>query len=226
MTARLLSFVVWALAAGSAVFWGNRFLAQPVPVPAQAGAAVGPTAMVAGPMTRLFGAAPVVEVAAPPPALADARFKLLGVAAPRAGQHYGWALIAVDDRPARSFALGARVDEGLVVQTISHRQVELGARDAKPSVTLALAPVAEAARGMPAPAIGVPTPGVTPVGAAVRPGRMGPTGQPMQAPHPGTLPQPPFGGAMPAQQPVMPAAPVPMPPPTPGNEQGAPLQTR
>jgi general secretion pathway protein C len=142
------------------------------------------------------------------------------VAAPRAGQHTGWALIAVDDRPARAFALGARVDDSLVVQAISHRQVDLGARDGKPSVTLTLAPVAEAARGVPAPAALVPgmTPVVTPVGAAVRPPRPGPMGQPMPVPNPGgvtaTLPQQPFGGAMPPVQ----SAPVPMQPAMPGAE--------
>ena len=36
MIARVAAFLLWALAAGSAVFWGLRLAAQPLPVPAQA----------------------------------------------------------------------------------------------------------------------------------------------------------------------------------------------
>jgi len=158
MTARLLSFVVWAVVLASAVFWGSRFLVQPVGVPEQA-TAVGPGPVPAGPLVRLFGAPPVVVAAAPPVVAADARFKLLGVMAARPGQRSGWALIAVDERPARAFALGAKVDDQWVVQSIAHRQVELGVRGAAPSVALSLSPVAEAARGVPAPvAAGAPLP--------------------------------------------------------------------
>jgi general secretion pathway protein C len=152
MTTRLLTFVIWSLVAASAVFWANRFASKSLPVPSHA-VAVGPTPAPAGALVRLFGETPVVVVAAPPPVLADARFKLLGVVAPRPGQRGGWALLVVDDKPARSFPLGGRVDAGLVVQSISHRQVELGPSGGPPTVSLSLPPVAEAARGVPSGAM-------------------------------------------------------------------------
>lgn len=189
MTARLLSFVVWAVVAASTVFWGNRFVAQPTPVPAQA-ASIGPGTAPAGPLVRLFGAPPVVVAEAPPPVVADARFKLLGVAAPRPGEHRGWALIAVDERPARAFAMGARVDDTLVVQSIGHRQVDLGPRGGAASVSLTLPPVAEAARGAPpAAAPMVPAPNAGAISGRFRP----PGG--MQPPTPGVVASP--GAQMP-----------------------------
>ncbi len=218
MTARLLSFVVWAVVLASAVFWGNRFLVQAAGVPAQA-TAVGPGPTSAGPLVRLFGAPPVVAAAAPVVA-ADARFKLLGVMAPRPGQRSGWALIAVDDGPARSFALGARVDDQLVVQSIAHRQVDLGARGGPASVSLSLSPVAEAARGVPTPAGGPPTP--APAAPQAMPaGRFGAMPSHMRPPPPPSqnqaVPQMPFAAgvnaaAVPAAQPgqpVEPGAPLP-----------------
>lgn len=224
MTARLLSFVVWAVVLASAVFWGSRFLVQPAGVPAQA-SAVGPGPVPAGPLVRLFGAPPVVVADAPPVAAADARFKLLGVVAARPGQRSGWALIAVDERPARAFALGAKVDDQWVVQSIAHRQVELGVRGAGPSVALNLSPVAEAARGVPVSAAGAtpvpaPPPAMAPP-AAMPSGRFGSVPSHMLPPPPPSqnqaVPQMPFangvnGAAAPAAlpgQPVEPGAPLP-----------------
>lgn len=213
MTTRLLTFVIWSLVAASAVFWANRFAVEPLPVPAHA-TAVGPTAAPAGALVRLFGETPVAVVAALPPVVADARFKLIGVVAPRPGQHSGWALLVVDDKPARSYPLGGRVDSGLVVQTISHRQVDLGPAGGPPTVSLTLPAVAEAARGVPsggaspgaepsrpapafggrAPGFGVPPGGPQPVQqhfgqAQPAPGAAAPTNPPQeQAPFSGNPP--------------------------------------
>lgn len=149
MTSRLLSFVIWLAVAASAAFWGLRLTARPGSLPAHASVAT-PALPQGGDLTRLFGAPPAVVVAEATPAPADARFKLLGVVAPAAGQHTGLALIAVDGRTPRAIAIGGRVDGDLVLRSISHRRVELGSgsNGAAPAVVLELPPLAEAARGV------------------------------------------------------------------------------
>jgi len=182
----MLSFVIWGLVAASLVFWGSRFLVRPAPVPAHAALAesakVPPAQLV-----RLFGAPPPEPVRAlPEPVVADTRFKLIGVAAPRPGQRSGLALIAVDDRPARALPVGGRVDGSTVVLSISHRQVDLGPSGGPAKVSLSLPAMPEAARGVPPPAIAprmvVPAPGL-PSGHS---GGVGPQGmQPQIVPPPG-----------------------------------------
>ena len=191
MTTRLLSFLIWALVAASVVFWGNRFLASPLPVPAHAATVATSAVLAAGPLSRLFGSAPVTAVAtldaaqAPP---SDGRIKLLGVAAPRSGQTGGWALLVVDDKPARTFGLGSRVDSGLVVQSISHRQVDLGPPRGRPTMSLVLPPVAEATRGQPGAVERVPSAAAAaataagPIFGRTAPAGQMPAGQPFATP--------------------------------------------
>lgn len=157
MGMRLTTLLVWALAALSAVFWASRFAVRPAAVPAHA-VTVSPTATPAGNLVRLFGV-PAKEPDPEPdaaPAPADARFKLVGVAAPKQGQRAGLALIGVDDKPVRAVPLGASVEGNLVVLSIGHRQVELGPSGGKPSMVLSLPALPEPARGVPAPAAAQP----------------------------------------------------------------------
>ena len=129
--------------------------------------------------------------AAAAPVVVESRFKLLGVAAARAGERSGLALIAMDDKPARALAVGARVDGAWVVQSIAHRQVDLGPPGAAAALTLTLPVMAEAARG-------VPSAGTQPVpGPALAP----PVVQP--APITPTFPRP-FGAGRPFPQTLMP----------------------
>ena len=160
MSSRLLSFVIWALVLASAAYWASKFMVRTVPVPPQAGV-VGAAAVPAVGLTRLFGA-PVVQVAAaaPVPVVADARFKLIGVMAPRAGQRSGLALIAVDDKPARAVPLGGQVEGSLVVLAISHRQVDLGPKGGAATTSLSLPALPEAARGVPSAMAGFAPPGL------------------------------------------------------------------
>ena len=60
-----------------------------------------------------------------PTALAASRFTLTGIVATR--NHGGAALIAVDGKPARAYRVGARIDDSLLVQAVTARQVSLGA---------------------------------------------------------------------------------------------------
>ena len=105
MSSRLLSLLIWAAVAAAAVYWGLRLWVRPLPVPAQAVVAVSQLPA-SGDLTRLLGAAPPQPAPNEPVAVADSRFRLLGVVAPRAGQASGLALVSVDGKPARAVAVG------------------------------------------------------------------------------------------------------------------------
>jgi general secretion pathway protein C len=177
MSSRLVAMAVWAAVAASAVFWGYRLFVKPAAVPPQASVAVAGAPAVGGDLTRLFGApAPV----APPPSEAavpaDARFKLIGVVAPVAGQRSGLALISVDGKAARAVGIGGVVDGDLAVVSVSHRRVELGVRGGGGTVALELPALPEAARGTPdsaaaaaVPPMPAPAPAAQPYGALAAP---------------------------------------------------------
>jgi general secretion pathway protein C len=149
MSARWWTLVVWALVAGSALFWGLKLVSQPLPVPPQTQVAE-PGAALQGDLTRLLGSeapAPVAE-AAPAPAT-DARFALIGVVNPKAAQaaREGLALIAVDGKPPRAYRVGAVIEGTHVLKAVSARGATLGLKDGGASVALNIAPLAAAATG-------------------------------------------------------------------------------
>jgi general secretion pathway protein C len=162
MSARWWTFIVWALAAASALAWGLKLFVRPPPAPPQAlvAGAAGPAR---GDLTQLLGAdaAPVAALAAPEP-VADARFQLVGVVSPRSPQaaREGLALIAVDGKPPRAYRVGAVVDGAHVLQGVEARGATLGPRDGAPAVALRLPPPAAAATGVLPPAM--PRSGVVP----------------------------------------------------------------
>ena len=156
MRVRLVAFVIWAAVAASAMFWALRLSASSPAAPVHT-VAVSAAAPPRADLTRLFGAEPVVAggeaVAAVSPL--SSRFKLLGVAAPRqGGDRIGLALIAVDGKPARSYAVGAAVDGELVLQSVHARGARLGASGAMPQVTLDLPALPLPATGNLPPAAG------------------------------------------------------------------------
>jgi general secretion pathway protein C len=129
------------------------------------------------------------------------RFKLIGVMAPKPapGQpasDAGLALIAIDGKPARAFAPGARVDGEMVLQSVSLRTAAIGPAQGAAALTL------EVPR-LPAPATGT----LAPVS-----NNAGPT-----APRPAPPP------AVPAAQPA--PVPVPPPPSAQPSESAMPPQT-
>ena len=73
-------------------------------------------------LARLLGATPPAE-AGPGPAPAD-RFVLSGVIASSVGQ--GAALISVDGKPARAFAVGSELAPGYVLVAVASREAMLG----------------------------------------------------------------------------------------------------
>ena len=152
MLARLSAFVIWALVAATAVFWGLRLFVRAPTAPSYA-VAVGESDATRGDLSRLLGAAPVAQVAlatAPPE---SSRFKLLGIVAPKNGTSdaarvpYGVALIAVDGKMPKAYAVGARVDGDLVLQTVSLRTVKIASGPGAAPITLELPPLASPATG-------------------------------------------------------------------------------
>ena len=188
MISRLLSLLIWAAVAAAAVYWGLRLFVRPQPVPAQA--VVASTALpTGGDLTRLLGATPVQPLPNEPVLVADSRFRLLGVVAPRAGQASGLALVSVDGKPARALAVGRELEPGLRLLTVSQRQAAFGVTRGAPTLTLTLPMLAEAARGRPGDAaldsgagaaLGLP-PGMV-LGGAARQGALVPM---PGAPYPG-----------------------------------------
>ena len=166
MLARWWSFAVWALVAGSALFWGLRLFVKAPQAPVQTSVAeLGAGAR--GDLTRVFGPdpAPVVQAAEPQPA-ADARFQLIGVVSPRGGgtDSQGLALIAVDGKPAKAYRVGSVVDGQTVLQSVRARGAALGPRGGVAQVALDIAPPAAAATGaLPGQPmqIAAPQPGMT-----------------------------------------------------------------
>jgi len=175
MKERLVAFAIWAAVAASAVFWGLR-LAASSPVAPTYTIAVAAAAAPRGDLTRLLGAAPVREGAAVVVSPLASRFRLLGVAAPRqGGDRNGLALIAVDGKPARSYAVGAPIDGDLVLQAVHARGARLGAKGADAQVLLDLPALPPAATGsLPTIQAGAaaarPSPSIAMLPAIVRPG--------------------------------------------------------
>ena len=136
---RVSAFLLWALVAASAAYWGMK-----VGGPDGASTAVAAAQRTAAPadpaaVARLLGSTPAAVAAAPMVNLSS-RFSLIGVVAARS--HRGAALIAVDGKPARPFRVGVAVDEGLVLQSVEGRRAVLAASAGGPAVvTLEMPPI-------------------------------------------------------------------------------------
>ena len=171
MLARLSAFVIWALVAATAVFWGMRLLVRAPSAPAYV-VPVGDVSAVRGDLSRLLGAAPVSTASAIPAADANSRFRLFGIMAPKVSSgavaDHGVALIAVDGKMPKAYAVGAHLDGDLMLQSVSLRTVSIGAGQGAPAITLELPPLAAAATGKlpsggtPVPPLPVTTPQIAP----------------------------------------------------------------
>ena len=197
MLARLSAFVIWALVAATLVFWGLRLLVSAPAAPAYV-VPVGDASAVRGDLSRLLGSAPVAAGAAP---IADAnsRFRLLGIMAPKATPgavaDHGVALIAIDGKMPRAYKVGSRLDDDLVLQSVSLRTASIGPGQGAAAITLELPPLVAAATGK-LPAAGTPVPQIAP--------QVAPQAAPQVAPQPSPSPQNNF----PPPRPPDPNAPV------------------
>ena len=196
MLARLSAFVIWALVAATAVFWGLRLLVRAPAAPVYA-VAVGDAGTVRGDLTRLLGSAPVAPVATVAVPEAASRFRLFGIVAPKnAAASHGVALIAVDGKMPKAYSVGSQLDGDLVLKAVSLRTVSIASGQGAPTITLELPLPAAAATGS------LP---FAPMGG-------------MPATSPAMVPQ-----FVPAPMPVPNVTPMPAPNP-PRTESGAPIQ--
>ena len=116
-----MTLVVWALVTGSVGYWGfklSRGAAMTAPAPAAAPSIPIDSLAVA----RILGATPVQAI---PQASFASRFSLQGVIAGVPGG--GAALISVDGKQARPFRVGSAIEEDVVLQSATARQVTLTA---------------------------------------------------------------------------------------------------
>lgn len=121
---RSATFLVAALASGSAVWWGLALrTAQPwQPAVAATPAPQWDVSVLAQALGA--GAAPVAAA----PEVAPLKIQLLGVVAGGGGK--GHALLALGDAPPKTYKVGSKLDEGLFLQSVGMRSARVG-RDMK-----------------------------------------------------------------------------------------------
>jgi general secretion pathway protein C len=185
MPARFSAFVVWALVAASALFWGFRWRSQSS-LPPVAVAGLGAAPVLSDELGRVLGSAPAAPATTtvPEPALIQ-RFRLLGVVATRReadARSPGIALIAVDSGPPRAFGVGSALEADVMLQSVGASSATLGNRQGAVWGVLQAPPIdAGAARQIPG-AVTFP-PGVAP------PNLPNSTRPPKQAGSPATVQQ-------------------------------------
>jgi len=125
LTAGLAAALIWALAAGSALFWALRASGAGAPVDAQV--AGGPTPGAPTPdahaVARVLGVPDAAAAQAPD---VVSRLALRGIVT---HDGLGAALIAVDGKPAKPVRVGAALEgvDGWTLQSVSPRAVVLAA---------------------------------------------------------------------------------------------------
>lgn len=160
MLARLLAFLVWALLAGVAVFWGLRLWSRPMPLPPQAVPAQNQPAA-RGDLSRLLGSAAAEAPVAQAPV--DGRIRLVGLVAPRQADRHaeeGVAVISVDGAPPRPVRVGGVVEGELRLLALDRQSAALGSSPGVVSLRLNLSAPAPAATGSLPPAQNLPPPGL------------------------------------------------------------------
>ena len=117
--------VLWLAAGLSAGYWVLLAMGRTPVTPVAAAPLALPVADPAV-VARAMGFLPVVAVAdvAQAPVPVPSRYVLLGVVAVGAAQ--GAALIGLDGQPPRPYRVGAVLDGGLVLQSVSRTTVRLG----------------------------------------------------------------------------------------------------
>jgi general secretion pathway protein C len=148
MASRLLTFLVWALVAGSGLSWGFKLFVRPSGLPEQA-RAVSPTPPQAGGYARVMGTVEETPVAAAP---VDSRFHLLGIVAPKGSAHedQAVALISVGSDPARPWRPGSVIDGNITLLSVKQRAAQLGPKGGPVTAELVLPDPSEAKPSTPA----------------------------------------------------------------------------
>lgn len=121
---RLAALLLAALAAGSAVYWGLQWSnrgdnAVPAALPMADAPPTDPISLA----RALGGGNPNVQpVLAAPVVTAASRMTLVGVVS--TARQSGTALISLDGKTARPYRVGAKLDEGLFLKSVSARRAD------------------------------------------------------------------------------------------------------
>ena len=123
MLIKLITFFIWVGVSASGVYWGIPLTASPRDTN-QALIASSPEPQ--GNWIAVLG-----EKRTPPEppksSISANQFKLLGLAAAtQSGQNHGVALMTFQDQPARSYKVGSKINDKLVVLDISKQKVTIG----------------------------------------------------------------------------------------------------
>ena len=163
---RIVTLAVWASAGLAASFWALRFTGSSAAVPSATMALEPAAAGQPADLAIVFGPPPApaptasAAVGSTPKAVDPAaRFALVGVVAGRANA--GVALISIEGKAARPYAVGSRIDSSYTLKSVARKSATL-----VPSVQPDAAFTLElAAPGSPAPASTTPLAAV-PAGTA------------------------------------------------------------
>ena len=159
MLQRLITLAVWALLGWTLMLLLLRLLPSPLQTQAPA---LAPEAPPPASLSRLFGSKPAPAeqpVAALP---GNARYRLIGVVAPRSAQlqsERGVALLTIDGGPAKAYRVGDWVDGELRLLAVEPRAVGLGqAGVVQIQLSLSELPAASTGSlpGLPGPAVPMP----------------------------------------------------------------------
>ena len=133
---KLTAFMLWGLAAGCAVFWGLKFAAGPTAQVPLSGAGTPPALRVDTAQVALLLGAKASNTVANNDSVAltlpknPSKYVLTGLIS--AGRS-SVALIAFDGKSARAYRVGAKVDDGLVLQSVDKRGAHLGPQSGAPA---------------------------------------------------------------------------------------------
>ncbi len=131
---RIATFLLAAAAAASATYWLLKMRANPTPHLGAPVALAAPAALDMQAALRLLGASRSATAA---PDSASSHFKLSGILAER--NQKGYALLAVDGKAPKPVAVGARVNDSLLLQSLGPRSATLASSmDGPAALTLEL----------------------------------------------------------------------------------------
>jgi general secretion pathway protein C len=127
-TLRLFTFMVWAAVGLCAAYWAFKFVTT---TPVEATAAMVKPAVVVDTkaIAKLLGATDSVATQAMN-VVSKVKLSLFGLATAPNGQ--GIALIAIEDKPAKPYRVGAKVTDDLVLKSISKVDAVLAASSSAP----------------------------------------------------------------------------------------------
>ncbi len=127
-TLRLFTFLVWAAVGLCAAYWAFKFVTTK-PVEATAAIATPPVVVDTKAIAKLLGATDTIaSQAINTPS--KVKLSLFGLATSSTG--HGIALIAIEDKPAKPYRVGAKVTDDLVLKSISKVDAVLAASSSAP----------------------------------------------------------------------------------------------